>query len=68
MSVPARSLVRMSTIPMSAGPERPSASEANEAIRRLVETRVDGEWPSEEYEVLLLEWAAATGSPIERAA
>lgn len=68
MSVPARSLVCMSTSPMSDGPERPSASEANEAIRRFVETRVDGEWPSEEYEVLLLEWAAATSSAIERAA
>ncbi|MEU3722416.1 hypothetical protein [Streptomyces sp. NPDC031705] len=43
-----------------AGPARPSAAEANEAIRRLVETRVDGEWPSEAYEFLLEEWAAAS--------
>nr|WSX52510.1 hypothetical protein OG409_28390 [Streptomyces sp. NBC_00974] len=43
-----------------AGPDRPSAAEANEAIRRLVESRVDGEWPSEAYEFLLEEWAAAS--------
>ncbi|MEV7728146.1 hypothetical protein ACIRP0_17870 [Streptomyces sp. NPDC101733] len=43
-----------------AGPARPSAAEANEAIRRLVESRVDGEWPSEAYEFLLEEWAAAS--------
>ncbi|MGW0363580.1 hypothetical protein [Streptomyces sp. NPDC002990] len=42
------------------GPARPSAAEANEAIRHLVETRVDGEWPSEAYEFLLAEWAAAS--------
>ncbi|MFE6836165.1 MULTISPECIES: hypothetical protein [unclassified Streptomyces] len=40
-----------------AGPARPSAAEANEAIRLLVETRVDGEWPSAAYEFLLTEWA-----------
>jgi len=66
--VPARSLVGMSTTPLPVGPARPSASAANEAIRRLVEARVDGEWPSEEYELLLLEWAAATRGGIERAA
>ncbi|MCJ0872826.1 hypothetical protein M8Z33_36035 [Streptomyces sp. ZAF1911] len=43
-----------------AGPARPSAAEANEAIRQLVESRVDGEWPSEAYEFLLEEWAAAS--------
>ncbi|WP_330295761.1 MULTISPECIES: hypothetical protein [unclassified Streptomyces] len=43
-----------------AGPARPSASEANDAIRHLVESRVDGEWPSEAYEFLLEEWAAAS--------
>ncbi|MFD7259617.1 hypothetical protein [Streptomyces sp. NPDC059874] len=43
-----------------AGPARPSAAEANEAIRHLVETRVDGEWPSEAYEFLLAEWAEAS--------
>ncbi|WP_204357765.1 MULTISPECIES: hypothetical protein [unclassified Streptomyces] len=43
-----------------AGPARPSAAEANEAIRQLVESRVDGEWPSEAYEFLLEEWATAS--------
>ncbi|MFE2287201.1 hypothetical protein ACFXDJ_23900 [Streptomyces sp. NPDC059443] len=43
-----------------AGPARPSAAEANDAIRHLVESRVDGEWPSEAYEFLLEEWAAAS--------
>ncbi|MFF3015051.1 hypothetical protein [Streptomyces sp. NPDC057939] len=43
-----------------AGPARPSAAEANEAIRHLVETRVDGEWPSDAYEFLLEEWATAS--------
>ncbi|MFB6617950.1 MULTISPECIES: hypothetical protein [unclassified Streptomyces] len=43
-----------------AGPARPSAAEANEAIRHLVETRVDGDWPSEAYEFLLAEWAEAS--------
>ncbi|MEV7523624.1 hypothetical protein [Streptomyces sp. NPDC091371] len=43
-----------------AGPARPSAAEANEAIRHLVETREDGEWPSEAYEFLLAEWAEAS--------
>ncbi|MFE3585185.1 hypothetical protein [Streptomyces vinaceus] len=43
-----------------AGPARPSAAEANEAIRHLVATRVDDEWPSEAYEFLLEEWAAAS--------
>ncbi|AXE25875.1 hypothetical protein C0216_22620 [Streptomyces globosus] len=42
-----------------AGPARPSAAEANEAIRYLVESRVDGEWPSEAYEFLLEQWANA---------
>ncbi|MFH7599922.1 hypothetical protein WDV06_33215 [Streptomyces racemochromogenes] len=50
----------MQTSLQPAGPARPSAAEANEAIRRLVETRADGEWPSEAYEFLLEEWAAAS--------
>ncbi|MCX5076069.1 MULTISPECIES: hypothetical protein [unclassified Streptomyces] len=45
-----------------AGPARPSAAEANEAIRHLVETGVGGEWPSDAYEFLLEEWAAASRS------
>ncbi|MFD7625319.1 hypothetical protein ACFV7Q_04605 [Streptomyces sp. NPDC059851] len=43
-----------------AGPARPSAAEANEAIRHLVETRVDDEWPSAAYEFLLEQWASAS--------
>lgn len=58
--MPARSLEGMHQSVIPAGPARPSAAEANEAIRLLVETRVDGEWPSEEYEFLLTEWAAAS--------
>ncbi|MCX5014621.1 MULTISPECIES: hypothetical protein [unclassified Streptomyces] len=49
------------------GPARPSAAEANEAIRHLVETRVDGEWPSEAYEFLLAEWAAASHAEVSAA-
>ncbi|MFF5443813.1 hypothetical protein [Streptomyces sp. NPDC012888] len=42
------------------GPARPSAAEANDAIRHLVESRTEGEeWPAEAYEFLLSEWAAA---------
>lgn len=56
-----RSLVHMSTTP--------SASQANDAIRRLVDAqKADGEWPSEDYEVLLVEWAAAIRDGIEPAA
>ncbi|MFB7174523.1 hypothetical protein ACFCYM_27420 [Streptomyces sp. NPDC056254] len=49
------------------GPARPSAAEANEAIRLLVETRVDGEWPSEAYEFLLAEWAEASRTEVSPA-
>ncbi|MFF8916399.1 hypothetical protein ACF08M_24485 [Streptomyces sp. NPDC015032] len=41
----------------------PSAAAANEAIRALVDARAGQEWSSVEsaaYEVLLIEWAAAT--------
>ncbi|MFB7916440.1 hypothetical protein [Streptomyces sp. NPDC056061] len=44
-------------------PARPSAAEANEAIRALVDARAGQDWSSVEsaaYEVLLIEWAAAT--------
>ncbi|MFC9945537.1 hypothetical protein [Streptomyces pratensis] len=44
-------------------PAHPSAVEANEAIRALVDSRAGQDWtPVEaaEYEVLLIEWAAAT--------
>ncbi|MFE7430049.1 hypothetical protein ACF1FX_03785 [Streptomyces sp. NPDC014646] len=42
---------------------RTSAAEANQAIRALVDARAGQEWSSVEsaaYEVLLIEWAAAT--------
>ncbi|MFI9630647.1 hypothetical protein [Streptomyces sp. NPDC052042] len=42
---------------------RTSAAEANEAIRALVDARAGQEWSPVEsaaYEVLLIEWAAAT--------
>lgn len=58
--MPARSLEGMHQTLQPAGPARPSATEANDAIRHLVESRVDGEWPSEAYEFLLEEWAAAS--------
>ncbi|MFD3541223.1 hypothetical protein ACFWUQ_17235 [Streptomyces sp. NPDC058662] len=50
-----------------AGPARPSAAEANEAIRHLVDARVGDEWPAEAYEFLLAEWAAASGSGVSAA-
>lgn len=46
-----------------AQPAHPSAVEANEAIRALVDSRAGQDWTSveaAEYEVLLIEWAAAT--------
>lgn len=41
----------------------PSAGETNEAIRALVDSRAGRDWSSEAYEVLLIEWAAATRGP-----
>ena len=44
-----------------AAPRRVSdAAATNERIRALVDA-ADGTWPAEDYEVLLLEWAAAVG-------
>ncbi|MEV7870846.1 hypothetical protein AB0P17_33205 [Streptomyces sp. NPDC088124] len=40
---------------------------ANERIRALVDA-ADGTWPSEAYEVLLLEWAAALHDDVDQAA
>ncbi|MBT2408200.1 MULTISPECIES: hypothetical protein [unclassified Streptomyces] len=57
----------MHTTLQPAGPARPSAAEANEAIRHLVESRVDDEWPSEAYEFLLEEWAAASRAEVSAA-
>ncbi|MEV0744438.1 hypothetical protein OG345_07450 [Streptomyces sp. NBC_01220] len=50
-----------STFP--AQPAHPAAVEANEAIRALVDARAGEDWSPMEsaaYEVLLIEWAAAT--------
>lgn len=44
-------------------PANPSAVETNEAIRALVDSRAGRDWSSEAYEVLLIEWAAATRGP-----
>ncbi|MGW0565044.1 hypothetical protein ACWDZ4_31740 [Streptomyces sp. NPDC003016] len=44
--------------PPPSGSVRP-LTEANEAIRALVESRTDGSWPADEYELLLLQWDAA---------
>ncbi|MEU9092226.1 hypothetical protein [Streptomyces sp. NPDC048428] len=55
-SIPSRS-----TLP--AQPSHPAAVEANEAIRALVDARAGQDWSPVEsaaYEVLLIEWAAAT--------
>ncbi|MFF2328074.1 MULTISPECIES: hypothetical protein [unclassified Streptomyces] len=44
-------------------PTSSSAAEANEAIRALVDARAGQDWSAVEsaaYEVLLIEWAAAT--------
>ena len=55
-------------------PHTTPAAEANEAIRALVDARAGENWSSVEsaaYEVLLIEWAAATrglGSDIIEAA
>lgn len=65
--MPALSLESMYSTLRPAGPARPSAAEANEAIRHLVATRVDDEWPSEAYEFLLEEWAAASRAEIAAA-
>ncbi|MET4642288.1 hypothetical protein OG894_11020 [Streptomyces sp. NBC_01724] len=51
------------SVEQSAQPTHPSAVEANEAIRALVDARAGQDWSSVEsaaYEVLLIEWAAAT--------
>ncbi|MFI6961458.1 hypothetical protein [Streptomyces sp. NPDC050255] len=50
-----------STLP--AQPAHPAAVEANEAIRALVDAQAGQDWSPVEsaaYEVLLIEWAAAT--------
>ncbi|WP_328718622.1 hypothetical protein OHT52_03445 [Streptomyces sp. NBC_00247] len=49
--------------PRPTGSTSPSAVETNEAIRALVDSRAGRDWSSEAYEVLLIEWAAATRDP-----
>ncbi|MFJ2088846.1 hypothetical protein ACIOEW_06210 [Streptomyces sp. NPDC087901] len=52
-----------SHITFPAQPAHPAAVEANEAIRALVDARAGQDWSPMEsaaYEVLLIEWAAAT--------
>ncbi|MFD4276621.1 hypothetical protein R2B67_05215 [Streptomyces cyaneofuscatus] len=49
----------------TAQPAAASAAQANEAIRALVDSRAGQDWSATEsatYEVLLIEWAAATRS------
>ncbi|MFJ2113017.1 hypothetical protein ACIOEX_14205 [Streptomyces sp. NPDC087850] len=43
------------------------AAAANERIRALVDS-VDGTWPAEAYEVLLLEWAEALHAEVDAVA
>ncbi|MFD6423090.1 hypothetical protein [Streptomyces sp. NPDC060198] len=57
---PRHSSTRLSRPTGSTGP---SAVETNEAIRALVDSRAGRDWSSEAYEVLLIEWAAATRGP-----
>ncbi|MFD7537299.1 hypothetical protein [Streptomyces sp. NPDC059819] len=52
----------MSTSPERPGPAPSDADAANDAIRALVDG-ADGQWPAEEYERLLADWAAAVGEP-----
>ncbi|MFJ6698483.1 hypothetical protein ACIQM4_20745 [Streptomyces sp. NPDC091272] len=48
------------TSPSASGPQAPGVDQTNTAIRRLVDAQTtDAAWPSEEYELLLVEWAAA---------
>jgi hypothetical protein len=54
------------TTPSPAGQTPSEADLANAAIRRLVDAQTtDGAWPSEEYEMLLVEWADAMTEPTE---
>lgn len=61
-ATPARSAIP-SPSAFPAQPAHPAAVEANEAIRALVDARAGQDWSPVEsaaYEVLLIEWAAAT--------
>jgi hypothetical protein len=54
----------MSSSSSNLGSVRPDAAATNEAIRTLVETRAGGEWPAEEYEVLLAQWVTAVRADV----
>ncbi|MFD3512364.1 hypothetical protein [Streptomyces sp. NPDC058657] len=55
------------TSPPTAGGSE--ADRTNAAIRRLVDAQTTtGAWPSEEYELLLVEWADAMTEPTGTAA
>ncbi|MGY3060162.1 hypothetical protein ACVWZD_004407 [Streptomyces sp. TE3672] len=71
LSVAGLKVVRMALTPRNTPDDRPrttrpappSAARANEAIRAFVDARAGQDWSSVEsaaYEVLLIEWAAAT--------
>jgi hypothetical protein len=46
--------------PSEPGSSLPDAAKAtNDAIRDLVDSRAGGEWPTQEYEQLLIRWASA---------
>ncbi|NBM20766.1 hypothetical protein [Streptomyces sp. GC420] len=51
-----------SPTPRNPQPDALTAHAANDAIRRLVDEGAGGEWPAEEYEMLLIQWAAATSA------
>ncbi|WP_405406105.1 MULTISPECIES: hypothetical protein [unclassified Streptomyces] len=60
---PAASATVSASHSIPAQPAHPAAVSANEAIRALVDARAGQDWsPTESaaYEVLLIEWAAAT--------
>ncbi|MCX5383723.1 hypothetical protein [Streptomyces sp. NBC_00083] len=57
----------MSSSPDRPGTAPPDADAANDAIRALVDG-ADGQWPAEEYERLLADWAAAVGDAAPLAA
>lgn len=60
-----------STVPTPTTPGTPATpattplNATNDAIRDLVDAGAGGEWPAEEYEVLLIQWNAAIRGEIE---
>ncbi|MFI5807416.1 hypothetical protein [Streptomyces sp. NPDC051561] len=56
----------MSTTPPLEPPPQGPVEETNAAIRRLMDAQTtDTTWPSEEYGLLLVEWAEAMAEPSE---